>query len=156
MFRNDLFYRINVIEIHVPNLQQRREDIALLADYILQRLASEYRMEKPVISTAGLHALRNHNFLGNVRELENILERACALCENNQIEVADLQLPNDATSEVISQSNDDLDTLLDNQEKQIIIDALEKTRWNRTRAAKDLGITLRALRYRLQKLGLDK
>jgi two-component system response regulator PilR (NtrC family) len=178
-FRQDLYYRLNVIELAMPSLRDRADDIPLLAGQILDRLTAEYQGEKPVLSDAARDALADYPFPGNVRELENILERAYTLCEGGRIEPADLQLsPNAglpttqpeqspmesdaaaAESDVSQQqaaleSGQSLEDYLENVERKLIVDALESTRWNKTAAAKKLGITFRALRYRLQKLELE-
>ena len=156
-FRQDLFYRINVIQLDVPPLRERREDITTLVDFILDRLASETQATKPFISEAALKGLMAYQFPGNVRELENILERAMTLCEGGRIEFDDLQLPRKSLEEEVAEQDEDLTLIsyLDNVEKQKILAALEQTRWNKTAAARLLGISFRALRYRLEKLGLD-
>ncbi len=162
-FRQDLFYRINVIELHVPPLRQRTEDIPELVEYVLKRLASDSE-SLPQLSDAALTALDRYTFPGNVRELENILERALTLCEGEVIQAEDLRLPAADTESAkadmeAATAPSDTDKSLDNYlvdiEKQTILDALEKTRWNKTAAAKLLGISFRALRYRLEKLGLE-
>lgn len=177
-FRNDLYYRINVIELRVPNLRERAEDIPLLIDKLLENIASNYGVNKPSLSEQALDQLHSYYFPGNVRELENILERAFTLCENNIIRPQDLQLSDiratEATpSSVLSRESDhgadneifspvdtsqmegSLEEYLENIEKDVINKALEKARWNKTAAAKILGISFRAMRYRLKKLGLD-
>jgi two-component system response regulator PilR (NtrC family) len=163
-FRQDLFYRINVIEVHVPPLRERRSDIPLLVEHILSRLAATSREPQAVLTPEALDALSNYGFPGNVRELENILERAVALCENYRIGVEDLDLPEPELVRMVVRENGplpvpdprlSLESYMDEIEKQAIVRALEKTRWNRTAAAKDLGITFRALRYKLKKLGLE-
>lgn len=156
-FRQDLFYRINVIEVNVPNLQERAEDILIIADNILERLAIEHQIIKPNLSKESLTALQGYHFPGNVRELENILERALTLCEEGVINPVDLRLPNEMPVVEEDKKNHDLplDSFLDEQEKHVIMAALEKHKWNRTAAAKELGITFRALRYRLKKLGIE-
>jgi two-component system response regulator PilR (NtrC family) len=174
-FRQDLYYRLNVIELAMPSLRDRTDDIPELADQVLARLATDYGEPKPEIDAGAMQALQGYNFPGNVRELENILERAFTLCENNCIQQADLQL---ATAEVGTlpdvepespspptgaaprprvelAPNQSLEDYLEGIERQLITDALEATRWNKTAAAKRLGITFRALRYRLKKLELD-
>ena len=152
-FRQDLYYRINVIELRVPSLRERPQDIPLLADYNLDRLARSSGMPKPTLTKDALDALLEYSFPGNVRELENILERAMTLCEGNTIDVDDLRLPEyTATADKGKLS---LEPYLDTIEKETIMKALEQTRYNKTAAAKLLGITFRALRYRLKKLGLD-
>ncbi len=155
-FRQDLFYRINVIQLDVPPLRDRSEDIPALVEFILDRLAGEARTFKPILSEEALEALMGYDFPGNVRELENILERAMTLCEGNWIELNDLQLPRNPSREIIEPSEDlALESYLSNVERQKILNALEQTRWNKTAAARLLGISFRALRYRLEKLGLD-
>jgi two-component system response regulator PilR (NtrC family) len=167
-FRQDLFYRINVIEVHVPPLRERRSDIPTLVDHILGRLAAANRELQAVLTPEALEALSNYGFPGNVRELENILERAVALCENHLIAAGDLDLPDNGpeTEPVRAEPREpgvllqpdpglSLESYMDEIEKQAIVRALEKTRWNRTAAARDLGITFRALRYKLKKLGLE-
>lgn len=155
-FRQDLFYRINVIQLNVPALRERPEDIPALVEHVLEKLASDLRMGKSGLSKEALAALKDYAFPGNVRELENILERALTLCEGNTIEASDLRLPsNEKTGPTHPPSSHALDSYLNDLERQKILAALEKTRWNKTAAAKLLGISFRALRYRLEKLGLD-
>ncbi|MGH6635994.1 MAG: sigma-54-dependent transcriptional regulator [Gammaproteobacteria bacterium] len=154
-FRQDLFYRINVIQLNVPALRERAEDIPALVDRVLEKLASGLKAGKAGLSKEALAALKDYAFPGNVRELENILERALTLCEGNTIEAADLRLPSSEKAGPPHPSNHALDSYLDDVERQKILAALEKTRWNKTAAAKLLGISFRALRYRLEKLGLD-
>jgi two-component system response regulator PilR (NtrC family) len=162
-FRQDLFYRINVIEIHVPPLRERRCDIPILMDHMLTKLALTNREPKASLTSEASAALLNYSFPGNVRELENILERAMALCESHRIQAKDLNLPNQEQILADSAGEDgvnekeglSLESYMDKIERQAIIKALEQTRWNRTAAAKLLGITFRALRYKLKKLGLD-
>ncbi len=158
-FRQDLFYRINVIELKVPGLHERSDDIPQLAGHFLTKIADQAGLEKPTLSDDALAALREYPFPGNVRELENILERALTLCEEDIIEKDDLQLPaiNVGTSNTpeAEQPEQALDSFLGNQEKEAIEKALEQTRYNKTAAAKLLGISFRQLRYRLKKLGID-
>ena len=154
-FRQDLYYRINVIEIHTPSLRERPDDIPILSQHILDRLAQQWEGGSISLSDEALRALQGYGFPGNVRELENILERAMTLCAGSEIRPADLRLP---ASEHVGQampSNMSLETYLDNLEKQALLNALEKTRFNKTAAARVLGISFRQLRYRLKKLGLD-
>lgn len=160
VFRQDLYYRINVIELEVPSLREHAEDIPLLAKYLLQKIADGWQTETPKISKESLEALNKYSFPGNVRELENILERAMTLHENNVITLEDLQLPNIFTEEKTEESEALLEqTLLDptllQKEKEVIQQALEKTKYNKTAAAKLLGISFRALRYRIKKLGIN-
>lgn len=164
-FRQDLYYRINVIELDVPTLAQRLSDIPALAAAILSKLAKNQNRLPVEINNDCLELLKTYHFPGNVRELENILERAVAMCEGNQIGLADLHIPQ-ALLPLTPASNvtlvtkqipeeDNLTDFLQDQEKNLILEALEKTKWNRTAAARLLGITFRTLRYRLKKFGLD-
>ena len=156
-FRQDLFYRVNVIQLQVPPLRKRPGDIPLLADHILHRLAGQMGVEIPEISPASLAVLKAYKFPGNVRELENVLERAMTLCEGSTIEEVNLGLsaPNPADDAEFGVNSDDLNTLLVSVEKEKILRALEETRWNKTAAAKFLGISFGALRYRMQQVGLE-
>ncbi len=164
-FRQDLFYRINVIELRVPPLRQRRDDIPLLTDRILSQLAQDNGLESLEISLRALHALDHYDFPGNVRELENILERAAALCEDNHIDIDDLNLPKNPTNTAnphatptdfsMPEGKFSLEDYLGEIERHTILKTLEQTRWNRSKAARQLGMTLRQLKYRLQKWGLD-
>ena len=162
-FRQDLYYRLNVIQLRVPPLREHREDIPLLAEHSLKKLAAASDMPGYTLGPEAMDALRRYAFPGNVRELENILERAITLCEGNRIGAADLHLPDtlceaesvtDAATE-LEPGMVPLDTYMDNVEKEALLKALEQTRYNKTAAAKLLGITFRALRYRLKKLGLE-
>ena len=158
-FRQDLYYRINVIEIAVPALRERTDDMPLLVDHFLQIRCEEFGLPAPRLEPAAAEALMAYGFPGNVRELENILERAMTLCEQDTIDVIDLRLPvaGQATPSVTSEDADgELQSYLDEVERQRILEALEQTRWNKTQAAKRLGVSFRALRYRLQKLEIDK
>ncbi|MDE0988488.1 MAG: sigma-54 dependent transcriptional regulator [Pseudomonadales bacterium] len=181
-FRQDLFYRINVIELRVPSLRERAEDIPVLAEDLLSRVADDYQVPKPRLSSEAISELSKYHFPGNVRELANILERAITLCENDIIMPDNLQLtftsPTDeqltkpvydgedrarepevaidkTPGSALPKDEESLDSYLENIEKSVIVDALETTRWNKTAAARNLGITFRALRYKLKKLGLD-
>ncbi len=155
-FREDLFYRINVIELSLPPLRERPEDVAVIAQHRLAQVREAAHTEPLSLAPDALAALRAYPFPGNVRELENILQRAATLCEGALIRCTDLRLPEgspDAPPPVPGEAP--LGGLLERIERQAILDALTDTRWNRTEAAKRLGMTLRALRYRLQKYGLD-
>ena len=171
-FRQDLFYRINVIELRVPPLRERPEDIPLLTEHILVRLASDTGSSLPQVTPEALAALQRYDYPGNVRELENILERALTLSEGQTVELDALVFPTplpeaapdspggappaeSATSEQPASSPAGLDTWLGSVERARIVNALESTRWNKTAAARLLGISFGALRYRMQKLGLD-
>jgi len=152
-FRQDLYYRINVIGITVPTLAERAEDIPQLADYLIEKHNYE-NASKVRIDDQAAAALQNYPFPGNVRELENILERALALCEEELIEAEDLQLPE--ISKSAQESPASLGEMTQNLEKEQIANALEDNRWNQSATARALGITLRQLRYRIDKLKLKK
>ena len=154
-FRQDLFYRINVIELKVPSLSQRRDDIPQLAEYFLGNIAAQAQLDKPELSRQALEALCNYSFPGNVRELENTLERAFTLCEDDIIEEEDLQLPTTNNDSNTNTTDQPLDSYLGKQEKEAIKQALQDSKYNKTAAAKLLGISFRQLRYRLKKLGID-
>ena len=156
-FRQDLFYRINVIELPMPPLRECREDVALIADNILARLASQAGREPPRLAPEALEALARYDFPGNIRELENILERAMALSASAQIGVEDLRLaPSaaEASAAPAGAMEEPLPDYLDGLERKAILEALARTGFNRTAAAKLLGITFRQLRYRMQRLGI--
>lgn len=155
-FRQDLFFRINVIEIHMPALRECHEDIPGLAQLVLERLTGGG--EAPTLTPDAMSALQAYAFPGNVRELENILERALALHGSDVIDVDDLQLQPQMAGpdEVIESCNGSLQDYLDEQERQAILEALQKTRFNRTAAARLLGVTFRSLRYRMERLGLNE
>lgn len=161
-FREDLFYRINVIEVHLPALRERRSDIPQLVDSLLTRLADNLGLEKPTVSKAGMEKLLGHDYPGNVRELENILERAVTLAAGNVIDADDIQIRKSNEPRLAPPARREYDADVDalprnlgELEKQAIVEALEKSRFNKTRAARLLGLTLRQLRYRIQKLGLE-
>ena len=156
-FREDLFYRINVIGLNVPPLRERGEDVLLLAHHTLTRLAHAQGVPTPRLSRAAQAALLGYHFPGNVRELENILERALTLCSGDQIDVDDLQLRGDPNGDHAPSMERDspLGTQLEEIERDAIVKALEQTRYNKTAAAKRLGISFRALRYRIKKLGIE-
>jgi two-component system response regulator PilR (NtrC family) len=156
-FREDLFYRINVIGLHVPPLRERGEDVLMLAHHTLARLAVEQGVATPHLTLAAQEELLHYRFPGNVRELENILERALTLCSGDEIDVADLQLPmgeHDDEPRGVERGAP-LGTQLEEIERDAIVAALEQSRYNKTAAAKRLGITFRALRYRIKKLGIE-
>lgn len=155
-FRQDLFYRLNVIELHVPSLKERLDDIPLLTEHIIEKIARVNAKSPPMIDRSALNALKHYHFPGNIRELENILERAFTLSDGEKITDIDLQLPLAQTYHHAKKGNMlALDDYLLTIERQTILDALEKTSMNKTQAAKLLGISFRTLRYRLKKLGLD-
>lgn len=155
-FRQDLYYRINVIELRMPTLRECREDIPLLARVTLERLAKDGTGDVYRLSQAAEQALVAYAFPGNMRELENVLERAVALCGAHEIEPADLQLapPRLAEEAPVSSSKWPLQDYLDRVEREAILEALDRTRFNRTAAARLLGITFRALRYRMERLDI--
>ena len=150
-FRQDLYYRINVIGVTVPALSQRARDIPQLVDYMIEK-HNYHNGSKVSISETALAKLEAYPFPGNVRELENILERALALCENEAIDIDDLQLPEIAPS--FEEKQQSLGEMTNNLEKEQIMNALEDHRWNQSATARTLGLTLRQLRYRIDKLKL--
>ncbi|MGV8923572.1 MAG: sigma-54-dependent transcriptional regulator [Thermomonas sp.] len=169
-FRHDLYYRINVIELRVPPLRERREDLPLLANAMLARLATAQQRPIPTLHADASDALGHYNFPGNVRELENILERAFALADDDGIRAADLRLPENKPSAYAQSaaahmdpsridpresSSSALPSFIEEIERKAIEQALTDNRYNKTRAAAQLGITFRALRYKLKKLGID-
>ena len=157
-FREDLFYRLNVIELHVPSLRERPEDIPVLVEHLLGQVAERLETGMPTMSSEALAALAAYEFPGNVRELENILERAATLCTSGTVSADDIHLRG-MHSEVARGSHSDsgggLGDQLENIERQAIIDALEQARYNKTRAARLLGMSFRSLRYRIKKLGIE-
>lgn len=154
LFRQDLYYRINVIELNIPPLRERIDDIKPLIDNILGKISSATSGNKIEITKSAEKLLKTYQFPGNVRELENILERAATLCTNRKIDAKDIHLQKKTKAEINKETA--LDSVLSDIEKQKILEALEKTRWNKTAAAKLLGISFRALRYRLDKMDLNK
>ena len=158
-FRSDLFYRLNVVEIRLPPLRQRREDIPLLAEHFLRKFGTEGRGSR--LSMDALHRLETFDFPGNVRELENIMERAVALSSSATIGIADLPevKPSKAASSEptgFPAEGVDLERLLGDFERTWVLRALEHTNGVRKRAAALLGVSFRSLRYRLVKLGIDR
>ncbi|HPT50971.1 MAG TPA: sigma-54 dependent transcriptional regulator [Accumulibacter sp.] len=154
-FRQDLYYRLNVIELRMPPLRERHEDVEPLIVALLQRIGGS---RPPRLDSAALRALTAYSFPGNVRELENILERATALCANDTVSLDDLHL---AADELVAQSGggrggETLDDYINRIEKQAILDALNKTAFNRTAAARLLGVSFRSLRYRIERLGIEE
>ncbi|KTD23727.1 sigma-54-dependent transcriptional regulator [Legionella israelensis] len=156
-FRQDLYYRVNVIELRVPTLQERISDIPALSEHILKKLCKNQNRKPVKLAQNCIKKLQQYNYPRNVRELENILERALAMCEGETIHEEDLHIPKKSTqiSPTLVEDAESLDGFLLEQEKEIILNALEKTKWNRTAAARLLGISFRTLRYRLKKLNLD-
>ena len=157
-FRHDLFYRLDVIEIRMPPLRELREDLPVLAGHILARLAAANRCPTPALAEDALAALGRYDFPGDVRELENILERAMALSEGSVIRAEDLNLVpgrEDMDGRDSGTSGGGLQELLDNTEKKAILEALGRTGHNKTAAARLLGVTFRSLRYRMERLGME-
>ena len=170
-FRQDLYYRINVIDVSVPSLRERLEDVPALTKNILARINTEHGTGETSLDDSAIDALNNYSFPGNVRELENILERALALSDGDSISANDLQLSNIAKNSLAAapeamvqqvekaqqqhEANGDLEGYLEAIEREMIGQALEQCRWNKTATAKMLGISFRSLRYRQKKLGLD-
>lgn len=164
-FREDLFFRVNVIELVVPSLRERKGDIPTLATTLLERIAQANQTSAPQLHPEALETMRGYAFPGNVRELENMLERAFALCDGRQIHRDDLQLGSvpsptartQATSKenILSDVAGDLDAYLADIERRVLSETLEVHRWNRTETAKALGVSFRSLRYRMKKLALD-
>lgn len=168
-FREDLYFRINVISLNVPSLRERLDDVPRLAHALLQRIATEMGIIAPVLQPAAIERLQAYHFPGNVRELENILERALALAEGSELTADDLQMqtaPRAPGGQKLNRRRDDRDRLqavagdlpgyMDSIEREVLGAALERYQWNRTEAASALGISFRSLRYRLKKLGLDQ
>jgi two-component system response regulator PilR (NtrC family) len=152
-FREDLYYRINVIELHVPALRERGDDILLLAGYILDRLGSSVE----ALDDDARAALLGYSYPGNVRELENMLERAVTLCSSGKIRERDLSLRSAPTegNGNSSPGTTDLGNQIESVQRQAIVEALQKARYNKTAAAKLLGLSFRQLRYRIKKLGIE-
>jgi two-component system response regulator PilR (NtrC family) len=163
-FREDLYYRLNVLQIHIPALRERREDISLLAQYFLKKYAREMGKDVQTLSSYALEALQNYHFPGNVRELENIIQRGVALEKSKLILPESLKLANHKRQEgahltmphtpEIPPHGFDLERWLREMEKDYILKALERTGGVKTEAARLLGISFRSLRYKMEKLGL--
>jgi two-component system response regulator PilR (NtrC family) len=158
-FREDLYYRINVIELHVPALRERLDDVPQLVDVMLDRVSKQIGIARPQMSDEAMDRLLSYAYPGNVRELENILERAVTLCADDRIEPGDIVLkqgPGLELPEVGDEAAPDgLEGQLEHIEREAIIKALEQTRYNKTKAAELLGMTFRQLRYRVKKLGIE-
>ena len=166
-FRSDLYFRLNVIELRMPSLHERVEDIPLLADRFLAEIGEQWGgREVPKLSPEALEALQGHHYTGNVRELVNILQRAVTMCEGRVIGPGDLHLeqvrvydsappPEVAAVAPATEGDKSLDSYMEGIEKKMLKDALEKARFNKTRAAELLGISFRSFRYKLKKYGID-
>jgi two-component system response regulator PilR (NtrC family) len=160
-FRQDLFYRLNVIEIVVPPLRERREDLAALCEALLARIAQESGMPTPKLSESVMQQLMAHPFTGNVRELENLLHRAVALSDGEElhVDIAPTQATAPDGTATASEAQpagmpDDLQSWLYQQERAILVQALREAGYNRTAAAQRLGLSLRQIRYRIDRLGI--
>jgi two-component system response regulator PilR (NtrC family) len=161
-FRQDLYYRLNVIRIELPPLRERREDLAPLAERFVRRFATEMGKDVVGFGPDALRAIEGYGFPGNVRELENIIERGVALAGSRVIGLGDLPrevsgVAASATPSLLSLPKEGikLDDILSEVERRLLVEALERTGGMRTAAAKLLGVTFRSLRYRLDKYGLD-
>jgi two-component system response regulator PilR (NtrC family) len=163
-FRQDLYYRLNVIQLKMPALRERPEDIPELMHSLLDRLCANQNIDVPEIDEEVKKFIQELHYAGNVRELENMLERALALCDGNRITIDDLSIGNELKSKAPEKLDFDpsktleisLSDYLEDIEKRAILSALEKANHNKTAAAKLLGISFRTLRYRLSKLGISK
>jgi two-component system response regulator PilR (NtrC family) len=158
-FREDLYYRVNVIELQVPALRERLDDVPLLVDVLLDRVSKQIGVKRPEIADEALDKLLNYAYPGNVRELENILERAVTLCSGDRIVPDDIQLKQGVGFDLPAAGEDltadGLEGQLEHIEREAIVKALEQTRYNKTKAAELLGMTFRQLRYRVKKLGIE-
>jgi two-component system response regulator PilR (NtrC family) len=166
-FRNDLYFRLNVIELQMPGLNDRDEDIPLLVDRFLAEISEQWSDgEAPRVSDEAMEALKRHRYTGNVRELINILQRAMTMCDGQVIRADDLLLDTSAPAPSITEQEpaqstepkaDDqsLDSYMEDIEKKMLEDALKKARYNKTRAAEMLGISFRSFRYKLKKFEID-
>lgn len=166
-FRQDLYYRLDVIEIEIPPLRERREDLPALCQALLHRIAAESGMLVPPLSKAALEQLSHDPLPGNVRELENLLQRAVALSDSDELHL-DLDVRQPSTQEASFLDSDaaplddeqvtipnDLQGHLDSQEREILMQALRETGFNRSAAAARLGLSLRQMRYRIARLNID-
>lgn len=158
-FREDLFYRLDVINLHVPPLRERQDDVILLAEHIMKRLCQSLGIEDVTIDPKAKQALSQYHYPGNIRELENILQRALTLMEGQTIQIKDLSLKPSTiehTNEPLTmQPGQTLEEYLEDIERNILTQTLEQCRWNKTAAAEQLGMSFRSIRYRLKKLNID-
>jgi two-component system response regulator PilR (NtrC family) len=159
-FRLDLFYRLNVIGLDIPSLRERLEDMSQLVDYLLQRIETQsYPGRTFTLEQDALHKLARHHFSGNVRELENLLERACAFCEDGIVRAGDIQFDNHRPVGMNTSGHQAISSqvpqVVSEDERTQLVRVLEETHWNRTEAARRLGMTLRQIRYRIAKYNLE-
>lgn len=172
-FRHDLFFRIHVMDLYIAPLRERREDIEPLARHFIEATCLDWRIETPKLSQEALVYLKSYPYGGNVRELKNMIERALTLCDEPEIQLQHVQTSssargltpnieqsasigiNAAPSGKVPLPEEGLEQYLENVEKEVLLKALDATHWNRTLAAKKLGMSFRSLRYRLKKFGLD-
>ncbi len=158
-FREDLYYRLNIVSLHLPPLRERKEDILPLIDHFVEKYSKENNKQKLSLSKEAIDLLIKYNFPGNVRELENAIERAVVLCRSDVITVNDL--PNvikgfKAEKEIVTNENTSLIEQVEALEKKLIFDALSKTNGNQSQAGRMLGLTERNLRYKMQKYEIKK
>ena len=176
-FRHDLFFRIHVMDLYIPPLRERPEDIAPLARHFIEHICLDWRIDAPELSKEALAYLKSYRYEGNVRELKNMIERALTLCDEHEIQLQHVQISSPARmvtpvaaapvehpvhhgigtapSSKTPLPEEGLEQYLENVEKEVLLKALDATHWNRTLAAKKLGMSFRSLRYRLKKFGLD-
>ena len=151
VFREDLFFRLNVIEIHLPPLRQRKEDIPLLANYFLKRAAASYKRTVNGINPKAVESLVRHSWQGNVRELQNVIERAVVLCSGDELQEHDLQMQHVRESDLLESG-----LTLGDFERKLVERTLKEMKGNRTQTAEKLGVSLRWLQYRLKEWDLGK
>jgi len=158
-FRSDLYFRLNVIELGLPSLAQRKSDIPLLVNHFLVVIAEQWGESPRKLDDGAKRALLDHPYSGNVRELFNILQRAVTLCDGDTIRAEDLQLDAsalDTNNNVATDPGDkNLDDYMESIERRILETALKEAKYNKTEAARRLGITFRSFRYKLDKYGID-
>lgn len=164
-FRQDLFYRINVIELRVPSLRDRNDDIPLLSKHFLKQFAKECSLPVPEITDDAINLLMKHSYPGNIRELENTLERAFTLSDHGKINAESLDLnsahiqqhetADHAAESYAFEGHGSLDDYMASIEKKILIEALERNRWNKTATAEELGISFRQIRHKLKKYEIE-
>ena len=153
-FRKDLYYRLRVVEIRLPALRQRREDIRYLVAHFLRKFSKRRMQGVPAITDAALRMLESYDWPGNVRQLENTIERAVVLCTGNVIGTQLLDVGEGNSSEEEQPETLRLDAALDRIEKETILRALEETHGVKARAARVLGVSERTLWYKLRKHGI--